>query len=259
MMQYSGTIIELQKMKSSPKTIYLRGKKSLLESKKISIVGSRKPTKYARDMIAKVAQALSARGACIVSGGAMGIDAIAHKSAGVSSTIAVLPCGLEHKYPSVNKKLLEEIEINGLLMSQFEPDFKATPWSFVVRNEIVVALGDVLIVAEADEGSGTQRSIEFAKKMGKKIYVLPHRIGDSSATQRLLAKDEAEAIYDIEAFADMFGMVQNSKMEEKDDFLVFCKKNPSYDEAIQKFSSRVFEAELSGEIEVKNSKIYLTK
>ena len=135
-------IAELFSMKSYPKQIFYEGDISLLKRVKVSIVGSRKPTKYSRQMIQKLSSLLSKVGVCIVSGGAMGIDAVAHNGAGASNTIAVLPCGVNIRYPAVNKNLLNDIQNSGLLLSQFEMDFKATPWSFVVRNELVVALGD---------------------------------------------------------------------------------------------------------------------
>ena len=104
----------------------------------------------------------------------------------------------------------------------------------------------------ADENSGTMRSVEYAKKMGKEIYVLPHRIGQSNATNKLLKQGIAKAIYDVDEFVKSFGNIQEKKF---DDFLEFCKTNPSYDEALKKFPSKVFEAELSGDIEVKNGRI----
>ncbi len=162
-------IIELSSMKNYPSELFYEGDLGLLKKLKISIVGSRKPSKYSRIMIQKLSSLLSKKGICIVSGGAMGVDAVAHSSAGSSNTIAVLPCGINLRYPSINKKLLDDIQKNGLLLSQFDPDFKATPWSFVVRNELVVALGDVLVVGEAELNSGTMRSVEFALKMKKKI------------------------------------------------------------------------------------------
>jgi DNA processing protein len=111
---------------------------------------------------------------------------------------------LDIRYPAVNKNLIKAIEENGLVMSQFKDGFRATGWSFVVRNEVVVALGELLIVTEADLKSGSMRSVEFAQKMGKEIFVLPHRIDESLGTNMLLAKGEAKAIYDIEAFVSRF-------------------------------------------------------
>lgn len=256
MQQIDVRLPELESMKNYPKELYALGNQTLLQRKKISIIGSRKPTKYSRQMTQEIASKLSKAGVCIVSGAAMGIDAIAHHGAGSGNTIAVLPCGLEYKYPSVNKSLLESIEKNGLLISQFAPAFQATPWSFVQRNEIVVALGDVLIVGEAELGSGSMRSVEFALAMDKKIYVLPHHIGESSATQKLLQEGKAEAIYDIDAFVAIFGALESINAKG-DNFTELCKTNPSYEELLKKYPQRAFEAELSGEIRVVNARVYL--
>lgn len=82
-------IPELLSMKKYPKELFYSGNISLLDRVKISIVGSRKPTKYSRLFIEKLSSSLSNNGVCIVSGGAMGIDATAHLGATSSSTIAV--------------------------------------------------------------------------------------------------------------------------------------------------------------------------
>ncbi len=244
----------LKSMKSYPKQLFFSGNTELLDKTKISIIGSRKPSKYSRSLTHQLATSFSRNGVCIVSGGAMGIDAIAHKAAGESNTIAVLPCGIDVKYPVINKNLLTAIEKDGLLLSQFNPNFRATAWSFVVRNELVVALGDVLVVGEAELNSGSMRSIEFALKMDKEIFVFPHRIGESKATNELLEQGKAKAIYDIDEFVSRFVSVEIPEVKE-DDFLEFCKSNPTYDEALKKFPSRVFEAELSGVIRIENGKV----
>lgn len=248
-------IAELGSMKSYPSELFYSGNKELLKSKKISVVGSRKPSQYSKTQVHKLCSELSKRGVCIVSGGAMGIDAISHISAGSSNTIAVLPCGIDLKYPAVNKNLLSDIESNGLLLSQFDIGFKATPWSFVVRNEVVVALGGILVVAEAELDSGSMRSIEFALNMSKDIYVLPHRLGESSATSALLKEGKARAIYDIDKFVSDF-CGDNILHNKADEFLEYCKSVPRYDEALSKYSEKVFEAELSGEIDIRNGRIY---
>lgn len=255
-MKLQQHIVELELMKSYPKELSYAGNLALLSSKKISIVGARKTSKYSRELTHKLALALAKRGMVIVSGGAIGVDAVAHSSAGAANTIAILPCGIEIKYPKINKNLLTNIEKEGLLLSPFQDDFKAAPWSFVSRNELVVALGDVLVVAEAELKSGSMRSVEFALKMGKKIFVFPHRLGESSATNKLLQEGKAQAIYDIEEFANSFVSL-DKQVSYTDDFLEFCKTTPTYEDALSKFPNRVFEAELSGEIVVKNAKVFL--
>lgn len=255
MSRVQESVPELLAMKNYPNELYYDGEIELLKRAKVSIVGSRKPTKYSRLCIQKLSSSLAKHGVCVVSGGAMGIDATAHVGAGSANTIAVLPCGIDLRYPAVNKNLLDGIQKSGLLLSQFEKGFRSTPWSFVVRNELVVALGEVLIVAEAEEESGTMRSVEFALKMGKKIFVLPHRIGESGGTNRLLAEAKAEAIYDIDAFVAKFCALKNLQEIKEDAFMEFCRNNPTYDEAIAKYGAKVFEYELSGEIIIKNGKL----
>jgi len=243
-------------MKKYPKELYYRGDTSLLYKKRISIVGSRSPNQYARHKTQELAVKLAAQGICVVSGGAIGIDAIAHKAAGVNNTIMVGATGIDKRYPVINAKLIEEIEKSGLVLSQFCDGSGATRYNFVIRNELVVALGEVLVVAYADLDSGTMRSVEFAQMMGKEIYVLPHRIGESEGTNRLLAEGKAKAIYEIEHFIALFCGGQKEDSVE-DAFLLFCSSNPRYDEALERFPSRVFEAELLGEIVVKNGLIEL--
>ena len=257
MFPISEHISVLENMKKYPKELYGIGNIELIKRPKVSIVGTRRPSSYTKHFTYILAQALSKRGVCIVSGAAMGVDAIAHNGAGVENTIAVVANSLDVKYPAVNRALIESIEKNGLMLSQFPSTFKATPWSFVIRNELVVALGDVLVVTEADENSGSMRSVEFALKMGKKIFVLPQKLDESRGTNKLLAEGLAEPIYDIEVFSDSYGVSPLNENIEKDEFFYFCQKVPTLDSAIEKFSNRVYEAELEGLIFIENGLIRL--
>jgi len=251
-------IKELEGMKKYPTELFYDGNLELLKKPKISIVGSRRPSTYSKTQITNLSSKLSKSGVCVVSGGAMGIDAVAHQGAGVNNTICVLPCGIDVRYPAVNKNLLDSIAKEGLLLSQFANEEKARKYSFVLRNELVVALGDVLIVGEADEGSGTMRSVEFALEMGKEIYVLSHRIGESKATNKLLEEGKAKVITDIDSFIySLYPHARELHVNNSDEFLEYCKTNPSYEETLAKFPQRVFEAELSGEIIIKDGSIYI--
>lgn len=247
----------LDSMKKYPKELFYMGNLELLKRPKIAIVGSRKPNQYARELTYQLASKLSNAGICIVSGGAIGIDAIAHKAAGSADTIMIAATGLDKRYPAINATLIEDIQTQGLVLSQFREGSPSTKYNFVLRNELVVALGDILIVSYADLNSGTMRSVEYALKMGKEVYVLAHRIGESEATNKLLSEGKAKAIYDIDAFVSQFGVTKAESLES-DEFLEYCKSSPTYEDALKKFPSRVFEAELSGEIIVKNAKVYLS-
>lgn len=247
-------ITELDAMKRYPKEIFYIGATELLKRPKISIVGSRKPNQYARELTHEIASKLSQAGVCIVSGGAIGVDAICHKAAGANNTIMVAGTGLDKRYPAINKNIIEDIEKEGLVLSQFQANVPSYKYNFPLRNELLVALGDILIVTYADINSGTMRSVQDALKMKKEIYVLPHRIGESEGTNKLLNKGLAKAIYDVDEFVARFGDVKQGNIL-KDEFLEYCKTNPTYDEAIAKFSAKVFEYELGGKITIKNAKI----
>ena len=247
-------ISELSAMKKYPKELFYLGNTALLKRPKISIVGSRKPNQYARELSHEIALKLSQAGVCIVSGGAIGVDAVCHKAAGVNNTIMVAGTGLDKRYPAINRNLIEEIEKSGLVLSQFQAGVPSNKYNFPLRNELIVALGDILIVTYADIDSGTMRSVEYALKMGKEVYVLPHRIGESNGTNKLLAKGVAQVIYDLDTFVAKFGVVRkNIAIEDK--FLDYCKTNPTYDDAMAKFGAKVFEYELCGKIIIKNSLI----
>ncbi len=256
MIELDFEIPALKAMKKYPATLYARGDLSLLARPKVSIVGSRNPTPYTAHYTQSIAAALAKRGVVIVSGAAMGVDAIAHMGAGAPNTIAVMANSLDIRYPSINRSLIESIEREGLALSQFDPSFAATKWSFVLRNELVVALGDILIITQADTGSGSMRSAEYALSQGKEIFVIPHILGESMGTNRLLKEGLARPIYDIEEFASRFGNAADDTLP-KDDFFYFCQKAPTLDEAVTKYGGRIYEAELEGLIVIDNAIVRL--
>jgi DNA processing protein len=241
-------------MKQYPKRLDYKGSLELLSRPKISIVGTRRPNPYTRSITYELSKKLALAGIVVVSGAAAGVDTIAHQGAGIENTIAVLPSGIEVRYPKANAELIASIEMNGLTLSQFEPAFEARIWSFVVRNEIVVALGECLIVTEADIGSGSMSSVEYALEMGKQIYVLPHRIRESEGTHQLLTQGKATAIENIDDFvADISKKTFNTILDTP--FLAFCRTLPSYEEVMLKFPKEIFEAELSGIVDVRNGRM----
>ena len=237
-------------LSDKPKEIYYKGNLSLLDRRRVSIVGTRHPISYTKQMCLKLGNALKKRGVCVVSGGAMGVDALAHKSS-FPNTIGVMANSLDIIYPKVNYSLLKSMEKESLLLSEYSENTKATRYSFVLRNRLVVALGEVLIVAQADLNSGSMRSIELALKQNKKIFVFPHRLEDSPGTNQLLKEGKATAIYDIESFANMFGKVDLIS----DEILEFCKNNDSLEDAISKFGDKIYEYELEGKIAIRNLRV----
>ncbi len=242
---------EFSKLKKPPKQLYFKGKSELLHMPKVSIVGSRRATSYTKNITAILAQKFSDIGYAIVSGAAMGVDAIAHKAA-FPNTIAVMANSLDLTYPKVNEKLIKDIYKNSLALSEYEINTPATKYSFVIRNRIVVALGEFLIITQADENSGTMRSAQIAHELGKKIFVIPHRLAESSGTQKLLKEFKAELILDIDEFVARYG----TAFESDDELLLFCRDIPSLSDVVEKFGDRVYEYELEGKVEIKNLRVY---
>ena len=248
-------IDELVSMKKYPDELFYIGNLQLLKKRKIALIGTRHPNSYTKEFTYKLASKLSNVGICIISGAAMGVDAIAHQGAGTNNTIAVVANGLDIRYPSINKNLIIDIERNGLILSAYKEKEKAKNYTFVLRNEIVVALSELLIVTEADINSGSLTSVNYALKMGKDVYTLPHRINESLGTQELIKKGLIKVIYDIDEFIYNISGIRNELFE--DEILKFCSLSPIYEEAYNKYPNKIFEYELEGKIRVENGKVYV--
>lgn len=247
-------ISELELMKKYPKKLYAKGDLSLLQRQKISIVGGRRANSYAKTLCHQIASKLAHSDCVVVSGGAIGIDTIAHKAAGANKTIMISGTGLDKRYPSINNSLIESIENEGLVLSQFETGVSSKPYHFPLRNELIVALGEVLIVPYADLDSGTMRSVEYALRMQKKIFVLPHRLSESQGTQNLAANNQAEVIYDIDMFIDGICKQTPSK-DTLTPIMEYLTSRPKYDEAVKLYGDLIYEYELEGKIKVLNGTI----
>ncbi|RXJ95075.1 DNA processing protein DprA [Malaciobacter molluscorum] len=243
-------INEFKNLNKYPKDLFYRGNLDLLKKQKVSIVGTRKPISYTKNLTYTISSLLSTRDICIVSGGAMGVDAIAHQGAKSNNTICILANGLNIKYPKVNKNLLTSIENKGLLLSTYKDDTLATKYSFVLRNELVVALSDILIIMQADQNSGSIRSLEYALKMNKKVYTIAHRIEDNKGLIPYIKKGLVEVIYDINEFIN--SIKTNKNENDDDEILNYLKTNPSYEEAIFKYQDKIFEYELNCIFKVEN-------
>ena len=186
----------------------------------LCVVGSRKFTTYGREACEKIIAGLKGYPIVIVSGFAMGIDTIAHKKAmqmGLQ-TIVFPGSGLsaEAMYPKTNVRLMEEIvESGGCLISEFEPDFKATQWSFPMRNRLMAGISKAVLIIEAEERSGTLITARLTIEYNRDLLVVPGSIfsSNSKGTNRLL-KAGATPITCAEDVLEALGFEQE-KDEEK--------------------------------------------
>jgi DNA processing protein len=242
----------LNQLHKPPEKLFFRGREALLNERRISIVGTRHPSQYSKEMTKRLSQGLAARGVVVVSGAAMGVDALAHTGA-FPQTIAVMANSLDISYPAVNKKLIHRLHEEALTLSEYTENTRATKYSFVVRNRIVVALGEALIIVEADENSGTMRSAQIAIELQKPIYVLSQRVGDSLGTQKLVADGHAEIITDVDLFLNRFGEVV-----APEGVLAYFQTTRSLKESLKKFGDKIYEWELEGKIIIKNLQVSLS-
>lgn len=164
---------------------------SWMEKPRVAIVGSRHVSAYGKQVTAMLARELASRGVVIVSGLALGVDAVAHQACleagGV--TVAVLANGLHKVYPTSHIHLAQRIlEQGGTLLSEYPLGTPSYPSQFVARNRIVAGLCDALVVTEASERSGTLHTARFALEQGRDVLAVPGNITSptSQGTNNLL-------------------------------------------------------------------------
>lgn len=160
-----------------PVVLYCRGDASLLadESRNMAVVGTRTITRYGKDVTTQFVRAFAYEGLCVVSGGARGVDSLAHRTALEcgGKTIAVLGCGVDIAYPPENKELLNEIAQNGLVVSEYPPGTPPNQFRFPERNRLIAAFSSVVLVTEAGLKSGSLITADLAIEQGKELYVVP--------------------------------------------------------------------------------------
>ncbi len=160
----------------APKTLNYIGNLPTERRPSVAIVGTRKPTKYGKEVTERIAFELAHRGIVIVSGLALGVDGLAHRAAldAGGTTIAVLGNGLPAIYPSTHRQLADDIvRQGGALLSEYPENDPAYPAHFLERNRIVSGLADAIVITEAAQRSGTLNTAMHAMEQGKEVFVVP--------------------------------------------------------------------------------------
>lgn len=179
----------------TPKRLYYIGTLPSQRRPTLAIVGTRKPTAYGRQVTEQFASELATRGIVIVSGLALGIDAIAHQAtldAG-GTTIAILANALPEIRPMTNRAIGERILASGgAIISESDGELPLGKWSFLERNRLVAGISDAILITEASARSGTLNTAMRALEQGKDVFVVPGNItSPSSAGCNLLLKQGA--------------------------------------------------------------------
>jgi DNA processing protein len=142
---------------------------------RVAVVGSRRPTSYGTGRARALAAELAGRGVEIVSGGARGVDSLAHTEtlAVGGRTTVVLGSGLARPYPKENRSLFEEIGRHGAVLSEFPLDHGPKPGNFPRRNRVISGLSAAVLVVEANERSGSLITARHALEQGREVLAVP--------------------------------------------------------------------------------------
>ena len=198
----------------------------------VGVVGPRKPDAYGEQVAYTMSFELAAAGAVIVSGMAEGIDGIATAAALAAggATISVLGCGIDRTYPACHKRLRAESLLRGAVITEYAPGTPPNGYNFPVRNRLIAALSRVVLVPEANEGSGSLITARYAVLYGREVFVVPGDItmARSAGSNQLLqagarvALDAADVLYAVAPachetlrFGDMEEASQYAALDEE--------------------------------------------
>ncbi|MDI2033977.1 DNA-processing protein DprA [Paenarthrobacter nitroguajacolicus] len=199
-----------------PLCLWWRGHEQKLPSARhaIALVGSRDSTSYGASVTGDFAYGLAQRGFSVVSGGAYGIDAHAHRGAlngGVAGlpTIAVMAGGVDRFYPSGNEDLLRAVCTQGAVISEVPPGSAPTRYRFLQRNRLIAALASVTVVVEARWRSGALNTAHHAETIGRAVATVPGSIhsANSAGCHRLLRDGGAVCVTDVGEIVELAGAI----------------------------------------------------
>jgi len=259
----------LFEMPQKPKQLFVRGNfPDKYTYKFLAVVGSRRHSTYATEAIKKLIGGLKGRNVVIVSGLAIGIDAIAHETALENNlkTIAVLGSGVTDKsiYPRCNFRLGKEIIKTGCLISEFE-EIDPQVWAFPQRNRIMAGISDAILVVEANEKSGTLITARLATDYNKELLVVPTTIFSNygQGSNRLMTEG-ARPVFDSNDILDALGLspsvfpaqagIQALNLSEKEKIILKLIQNEIniFDEILQESKIEISElSQVLMEMEIK--------
>lgn len=202
---------DLKNIYDKPLILYAKGSIIKDDNFALAVVGSRKATSYGKWVTEKIVKELTALGITIISGLAIGIDSIAHRTALESNgrTIAVLGNGLDIIYPKRNKELYREIETKGAIVSEYFLGVAPLQYNFPQRNRIISGLSLGVLIVEAQEKSGSLITAQHALEQGKEVFAIPGNINSifSKGTNKLI-KEGAKLVMDVEDIVEELYQLQ---------------------------------------------------
>lgn len=202
-----------------PIILYSKGNINLNAQRNISVVGTRTNTHYGKDTTQKIIEELVNKNITIISGLAMGIDIIAHKSAIKNNipTIGVLGNGLQTIYPAAHTSTAKEMMQNGGVLTEFLHHAKPDKHNFPKRNRIVAGMSDAVIVIETSIKGGSMITAEVANAYNKDVFAVPGRISDSKSEgcNYLIRENKSFLFNSVKEFLFMMGWDDEHKINKK--------------------------------------------
>ncbi len=201
----------LRTIQQPPPVLYLRGALQPGDSWAVAVVGTRRITRYGRQVSEEVASALARQGVTVVSGLARGVDGVAHRAAlqAGGRTLAVLGCGVDCVYPPEHRALAEEIQAAGALLSDYPPGTPPDAANFPARNRLISGLALAVVVVEAGETSGALITARFALEQGREVFAVPGGIyAPMSKGPNRLLKQGAHPLLSVDDLLEMLNISQ---------------------------------------------------
>lgn len=207
-----------------PGLLYYQGSLDCLSNTSIAVVGSRKVTAYGRRVTQELGAGLADHGCTIISGLALGVDAVAHQSAITSGvpTVGVLACGADRIYPSANYRLAKEmIERGGAVLSEFPLGMPALKHHFPQRNRIIAGISKAVVVTQASEKSGALITAQYAIDYHRDVFAVPANIYEPQSTGgNTLIKQGAHLATSITDITEVLALHINPARVKKDSVLL---------------------------------------
>lgn len=171
---------KLKELADSPYGLYYVGRMPDQSRRSVAVIGARECSEYGRHMAKRFGQELAEAGIQVISGMARGIDGISQHAAlrAEGYSLGVLGCGVDICYPQENRQLYEELADKGGICSEYPPGMAPRALLFPLRNRIISALADAVLVIEARKKSGTLITVDMALEQGREVYALPGRATD---------------------------------------------------------------------------------
>ncbi len=210
----------LKNISDPPICLYTKGEvKNFNQDYLLAIIGTRKPSFYGQQIAKKFSYELTRAGFVIVSGMAIGIDTIAHQNCleADGKTIAVLGCGVDIIYPSVNTKLYREIiKKGGLIISEFPPGHTVLKGLFIARNRLISGLAKGVLVVEGAKDSGALITADYAAQQGREVFAPPGPLTSKmSEAPNILLKQGAKLVTSVADILEEFNLRVVSKKREE--------------------------------------------